>query len=184
MEIREQYLINEKTVLVTGVYNDKGELWARVIEGKNTILVRKTPTKVIDETLLHVGSDFLGARRSSKYLMDPMRMHPISINPQMGILLFPTKNIKSPYCIWFSLIHVKTANPVGLKKTEVVTSYGHTIIIDMKESAFTNRRHKAFLLRETISKNIKCPIYFYVEPKKEYFISKSSTQNHHLKRKK
>jgi competence protein ComK len=184
MDKRDNYLINEKTVLLTGVYNDRGELWSSVIEGKDKILVRKAPTKVIEGPLLHVGSDFLGARHSSKFLMEPKRIQPISINPQMGILLFPTKNIKSPKCIWFSLMHVKSTKHVGLKKTEVLTSYGHTILIDLTESSFNNRLHKALLLRDTISKNLKCPIYFYVEPKKHFFISKKPTDINQPKNKK
>jgi competence protein ComK len=106
-----------------------------------------------------------------------MRMHPISVNPQMGILLFPTKNMKCPNCVWFSLIHVKTTKRVGINQTEVLTSYGHTILIDMTERAFHTRRHKAIELQETISKNLRCPIFFYVEPKTGYYISKKQKEN-------
>jgi competence protein ComK len=172
VELRDDYLINEKTVLVTVEFSSRGEKWSRVIEGKETFLVRKTPIQIMEETLLHEGSDFLGARRSSKYLLSPMRMHPISINPQRGIFLFPTKNIKHHSCIWFSLIHIKTTKSLGINKTEVITSFGHTIKLDMKESTFNTRRQKAFLLREKISKNLKCPVYFYIEPRKGYYISK------------
>ncbi|MCM3690651.1 competence protein ComK [Neobacillus niacini] len=177
MDVKDTHLLNEKSVLVTGEFSERGELWSRVMEGEETFLVKKTPTAIIEETLLHVGSDFLGARRSSKYLLPPMRMHPISVNPQMGILLFPTKNIKCPNCIWFSLIHVKTTKRVGINQTEVVTSYGHTILVDMTERAFRTRRHKAMELQETISKNLKCPIFFYVEPKTGYYISKKQKEN-------
>jgi competence protein ComK len=177
MDVRDKHLLNEKSVLVTGEYSERGELWSRVIEGQETFLVKKTPIAVIEETLLHVGSDFLGARRSSKYLLSPMRMHPISVNPQMGILLFPTKNMKCPNCIWFSLIHVKTTKRAGVNQTEVLTSYGHTILIDMTERAFHTRRHKAIELQETISRNLRYPIFFYVEPKTAYYISKKQKEN-------
>lgn len=177
MNIRDNHLINEKTVLVTGEYSDRGELWSRVFEGDDTFLVRKTPIALIEETLLHVGSDFLGARRSSKYLLSPMRMHPISVNPQMGILMFPTKNIKSHSCVWFSLIHVKATARVGITLTEVFMSYGHTILIDMTERAFHTKHNNAIKLQETISRNLKCPLFFYVEPKKGYYISKKHSDN-------
>lgn len=184
MELRDRHLINEKTVLLTGEYNDRGELWSRVIEGEETFLVRKSPIAVIEETLLHLGSNFLGARRSSKYLLTPTRMHPISVNPQMGILLFPTKNIKCHCNIWFSLIHVKTTNPVGINKIEVLTSFGHTILIDMSERAFNNKRRKAVQLQEAITNNLNCPLNFYVEPKKGFYISKSPKENNYSLEKK
>lgn len=177
MNVRDNHLINEKTVLVTGEYSDRGELWSRVFEGEDTFLVRKTPIALIEETLLHVGSDFLGARRSSKYLLSPMRMHPISVNPQMGILMFPTKNIKSHSCVWFSLIHVKSTTRVGINLTEVFMSYGHTILIDMTERTFHTKHNNAIKLQETISRNLKCPLFFYVEPKKGYYISKKHSDN-------
>ncbi|MEH7012492.1 competence protein ComK [Neobacillus niacini] len=184
MDLRDRHLINEKTVLVTGEYNDTGELWSRVIEGEETFLVKKSPTTVIEETLLHLGSNFLGARRSSKYLLSPMRMHPISVNPQMGILLFPTMNMKCHCCIWFSLIHVKSTNPVGVNQIEVLTSFGHTILIDMSERAFNNKRQKAIQLQETIINNLNCPLNFYVEPKNGFYIRKKPKEiNYFLEKK-
>jgi competence protein ComK len=184
MDIRDRHLINEKTVLLTGEYNDRGELWSRVIEGEETFLVRKSPITVIEETLLHLGSNFLGARRSAKYLLMPTRMHPISVNPQMGILLFPTKNMKCHCNIWFSLIHVKTTNPVGINQIEVLTSFGHTILIDMSLRAFNNKRQKAVQLQEAITNNLNCPLNFYVEPKKGFYISKNPKENNYSLKKK
>ena len=172
MEIRSKHLINEKTVLVTGEYNARGKLWTRIIEGEETFLVTKTPATVIEETLFHLGSNFLGARSSSKYLLSPMRMHPISVNPQVGILLFPTKIMKVHGCIWFSLIHVKSTNPIGINQTEVLTSFGHTILIDMSERAFNNRRQKAIQLQDIIIRNLNYPLNLYIEPKKGFYISK------------
>jgi competence protein ComK len=184
MDIRDRHLINEKTVLLTGEYNVRGELWSRVIEGEETFLVRKSPITVIEENLLHLGSNFLGARRSAKYLLSPTRMHPISVNPQMGILLFPTKNMKCHCNIWFSLIHVKTTNPVEMNQIEVITSFGHTILIDMSERAFNNKRQKAVQLQEAIINNLNCPLNFYVEPKKGFYISKNPKENNYYLEKK
>jgi competence protein ComK len=184
MDIRDRHLINEKTVLLTGEYNDRGELWSRVIEGEETFLVKKSPITVIEETLLHLGSNFLGARRSAKYLLSPSRMHPISVNPQMGILLFPTKNMKCHYNIWFSLIHVKNTNPVGIHRVEILTSFGHTILIDMSKRAFNNQRQKAIQLQEAITNNLNCPLNFYVEPKKGFYIIRNPKENNYYLEKK
>ena len=177
MEVRVQYLINEKTVMLTGEYSNREEIWTRVIEGEETFLVKKAPTDVIEESLLHEGSNFIGTRLSLKYLYSPMRIRPISVNPQKGILLFPTKNVKRLSCIWFSLIHVKNTKPVGVRKTEVIMSFGQTILLDMSESSFITRWNKALELQARISKHLKCPIHFYVEPNQGFYISKSSNEN-------
>lgn len=177
MDIRERYLINEKTVLLTGEYNDRGELWSRVIEGEETLLVTKSPLTLIEETLLHLGSNFHGARRSSKYLLSPSRMHPISVDPQLGILLFPAKNMRRQSNIWFSLIHVKNTNPVRINQIEVLTSFGHTILLHMSEKAFNNKRQKAIQLQEAIIHNLNCPLNFYIEPKNGFYIGKNPEEN-------
>src|SRR4051812_32052479 len=99
MEVRGRYLINEKTVMLTGETSTRGEEWSKVIEGEETFLVKKAPTELIEESLLDANSNLLGARRSLKYLYSPMRIRPISVNPKKGILLFPTKNMKRHSCI-------------------------------------------------------------------------------------
>ncbi|MEH7254642.1 competence protein ComK, partial [Neobacillus niacini] len=100
-------------------------------------------------------------------------------DPQKGILLFPTKNVKRLSCIWFSLIHVKNTKSVGGSKTEVSTSFGHTILLDMNESCFITRWNKALELKARISKHLKCPIHFYVEPIQDFYISKRSNGNNY-----
>lgn len=179
MEIRKNYLLNEKTVLVTGEYNERAELLTRVIEGKETFLVRKTPAQIIESSLLHVGSNLQGALSSSKALLGPMRMYPISVNAHLGIMLFPTKSMKKYNCVYFSLMHVKNTHALGTDKTEVLTSFGHTIVIDMKVSAFNNKRQKVNQLREIITKNTKSPLNFYLEQKSGFYISKNPDENNY-----
>ncbi|WP_419887938.1 competence protein ComK [Neobacillus niacini] len=184
MDIRDKHLLNEKTVLLTGEYHNRGEVWSRVIEGKEMFLVKQNPITIIEESLLHVRSNLLSDQRSAKYLLSPTRMHPICVNPQLGIILFPTKNRKCHCNIWLSLIHVKTTNSIRTRQIEVLTSFGHTILIDMSERAFNNKRQKAVQLQEALTTNLNCPLNFYVEPKKGYYIVKSSNENNYFLEKK
>ncbi|MEC1521105.1 competence protein ComK [Neobacillus niacini] len=184
MDIRDKHLLNEKTVLLTGEYNVRGEVWSRVIEGKETFLVKQSPITIIEETLLHAGSKFFGARRRAHNLLSPTRMQPICVIPQLSILFFPTMNRECHRNIWLSLIHVKTTNSVGIHQIEVLTSFGHTILLDMSERAFNNRRLKAMQLQEAITHNLNCPLNFYVEPKNGYYISKSPKEYNYFLEKK
>jgi competence protein ComK len=177
MKIKNEYLINEKTVLLTGEYDGNGKLITRVIDGEETFLVDLSPAQVIDENLLRIGSDLRGALLSSKKLLGPMYMYPINVNSHIGIYLLPTQSLKKRNCVWFSLMHMKNTQALGVKKTKVQTSYGHIIVIDMKKSAFNNRLQIAKDLREMVIKNSNSPLTFYLEPKKGFYISEDSEAN-------
>ncbi|HAQ06384.1 MAG TPA: hypothetical protein DCR24_02190 [Bacillus bacterium] len=166
MRVLGEYKINEKTVLVTGEYDESGRLCTRVIEGEESFLVNMKPLQVINNTLLMNGSNFRGARESSKKILGKSHMCPIKINCNLGIWVFPTKSYINDFCVWFSLMHVKRTKARGVKRTEVVLSYDHTFFIEMKESSFNQKRQKALDLREAILKNSESPLTFYVEPKK------------------
>lgn len=170
MIILDNYIINEETVLLTGEYDDFGNLWTRVIEGKKTFLVRMSPIQLINKTLLRLGSNFQAARQSSKDLLGEIHMYPIKINATLGIWLFPTKSFNKPDCVWFSLIHIGKTRAVGIRKTEIMLSYGHSFCLGMRENAFNNKRHKAQELRELITRNLRSPLIFYVEPRKGFRI--------------
>lgn len=177
MKIREDYLINEKTVLLTGEYDCNGKLITRVIDGEETFLVDLTPSQVIDANLLLVGSNLRGSLHSSKNLLGQLYMYPLTINSRLGIYLLPTKSLKKRNCVWFSLIHIKNIQSLGIRKTKVYTSYGHIVEIDMRKSAFINRVQIAKDLRELIIKNSSSPLMYYFESQKGFYISEDSITN-------
>jgi competence protein ComK len=177
MKIREEYVINEKTVLLTGEYESNGKLITRVIDGGETFLVDLTPAQVIDASLLLVGSDLRAALQSSKKLLGPLYMYPLSINSGLGIYLLPTHSMKKRNCVWISLLHVKKAQALGIRKTKVYTSYGHVIEIDMRKSAFINRLQITKDLRKIIVENSSNPLTFYVEPQEGFYISEDEGAN-------
>ncbi|WP_226679033.1 competence protein ComK [Mesobacillus jeotgali] len=166
MEVLTDYIINEETVLLTGEYNENGKLYARVIHGEDTFLIDMKPIKIINETMIGLGSDFKTGRKSARRLLGNISMCPIKVNCNLGIWLFPTKSYNDDFCIWFSLMHVKNTKALGIRRTEVELSYGHHVVIQMKESSFNQKRKKAEDLREKMIKNSKGPLTFYIESKK------------------
>lgn len=167
MEIfKEDYTINEKTVLLTGEYSELGEPWTRVIEGEETFIIKRRPVELINKSLLCSGSEFHAARRSSKQILGDCHMCPIKVNSYLGIWLFPTKSFRNHHCIWFSLMHVKDEKSCGIRRTKVELSFNHEIEIQMKESTFKNKKLKAMELRDRMTRYAQSPITFYLEPKK------------------
>ncbi|ULT59590.1 competence protein ComK [Neobacillus drentensis] len=154
MEIRKNYLINEKTGLLMGEYYTNGTLYTRVIEDMENFLVAMSPVHLIDKSLLQYGSSLIGALSSSKEVLGEMYMYPIKVSSSLDIWLFPSKSYKKSNCIWFVLNHIEDTLPQSVQQTEVFLRFGHQITIKMKESAFRTKRRNAEKLRERISNNI------------------------------
>lgn len=173
MRILPEYLINENTVLVEGVFDECANLCSKVLDGEELLLVTLSPVKLINHTLLNHGSDYQGAVNSSKHLLGEVKMPPVHINAKLDIWLIPTKSPKLQSCVWFSHSHIKKTKSVGRKKTEVHLSFGHTYELLMKENSFNNKRQKAAQLKEHIIKNSQVSQSYQAEPKKGLYIRES-----------
>ncbi|MGG3468991.1 competence protein ComK [Neobacillus pocheonensis] len=171
MIIKQKYLINEKTVLLYGVTYENGELFTFVIEGDDSFFVAMSPAALINTSLICYGSNLKGALESSQLLLGKKRKkYPIKIDASMDIWLFPTKSYKKENCIWFALNQVKNTQPFGVKFTKVFLGYGHTIKIEMKESAFRDKRCQAEELKEMITYNTKNSLNLSEKEKKGFVI--------------
>lgn len=166
MEVLTDYILNEETVLMTGEYDVNGKLYTRVIQGADTFLVDMKTLEIINETMIGLGSNFKTGRKSARRLLGNISMCPIKVNCNLGIWVFPTKSYNDPFCIWFSLMHVKNTKALGIRRTEVELSYGHKVVVQMKESSFNQKRKKAEDLRERMIKNSKGSLTFYVDSTK------------------
>jgi competence protein ComK len=163
--LENNYLINKETVYFYGEFDKEGQLSTRFIRGYNSYCVNVSPQKLIDESLKKFGSSLRGSLDGSKEIIGNKNMRPIVINAYLGIFLFPSKSPNKPDCVWFSLLHVLNTESIDRNKTKVYLSYGHTLIIDMKESNFNRRLNRTLELRRKISENMKIPITFYLEQK-------------------
>jgi competence protein ComK len=176
MRIVPEYLINENTVLVEGIYDEFANLWSKVLDKEELLVVMLSPVKLINHTLLKYGSDFQGAVNSSKHILGEVKTPPIHVNAKLDIWLIPTRSSKLQSCVWFSHSHIKDTKAVGRKKTEVHLSYGHTYELLMKEISFNHKRQKAAQLKEHITKNSLGTESFIAEPIRGFYIRESEQE--------
>lgn len=179
MEIVNEYIFNENTVLIIGEFDIFGNFISKIIEGEKSFLVKMEPKQLINKNLLLLGSDFNGAINSSKEILGSVKMQPIKVNGYKNIWLFPSKSFKKENCVWFSLFHVINTKSLGVRKTKINLNFGHSFIIEMKESAFNNKRIKAKELRESILKNENSTFIPYDKPSGGYFICKDPNENNY-----
>lgn len=166
MMILEDYLMNERMVGFTEVFGEEDEKWTRVIEGEDELIVRMAPRKVIAHTLENLGFSLPGAICGSKRLLGKDgRMHPLTINDQLGIYLLPTKAYDRHDCFWLSVQHIIKIEAIGDDSIRVYMNYGHTLDLDMKETLFRKKLDKAKRLWETVGRNSRNPETSCPDPK-------------------
>jgi competence protein ComK len=171
LEVKYEYLINNRTILLYGVLHENGHLYTFVLEEEEAFLVAMAPIKLIDKSLICYGSNFVGALKSSSVLLGKERKkYPIKIDASLDIWLFPTKSYRQNNCVWFALNHVRDTMPIGQKFTKVYLSNGHMFELVLNESALRAKLRSAESLRDMITFNTKNSISYLVEPKKGFMI--------------
>ena len=163
--LKKNHFINKEMVYCQGEFDENGQLCSRVFRGPVSFSIKMSPQKFIDESLKKYGSSLRGALDGSKDILGKKNMRPIVINAYLGIYLFPSKSPSKPDCVWFSLFHVVNTESISRNKTKVFLSYGHSVVVEMKESNFNRRLNTTLELRRTVSENMNIPITFYLEPK-------------------
>ncbi|MBO0959938.1 competence protein ComK [Neobacillus sp. MM2021_6] len=142
------YLVDRNVILMTGEYDNQGRFCARVMIGKDTLLVDRTPVQLLDDTLKYIGFDLKGALEGAKAIVGEKYMRPVLVNPYKEICLFPNMSPKKEDCVWFNPDHIITAKSRGYK-TEVELSNGVSILIDSKLGCFNTKLQRAFQLKRT-----------------------------------
>lgn len=163
-------------ILMMGEYDQFGKLCARVMAGKSSFLVDRTPLHLLNDTLTYIGFDLRGAMTGAKSILGKKIKCPIIVNPYLGICLFPNKSPQKADCIWFNPEHIITTTAMG-NETKVELSNGYSIRVDSKLSAFNEKIQTANqLIRLSMDRgNHPGPVTCYLEPKKGHQLSKEKT---------
>lgn len=94
-----EYEINSSTIAVIPVKENV----SRVIEEKESFLVSKTPTEIIDDSCKYFGSSYIGRHEGTKKLIGINYKSPIIVEESREIIFFPTSSPRFVDCHWISL---------------------------------------------------------------------------------
>jgi competence protein ComK len=169
-------LVDKETILVMGEYNQYGKLCSRVMTGKTTTLVDRSPLQLLDDTLTFIGFDLKGAVSSAKKILGMKVKCPVMVNPYQDTCFFPTKSPNKEDCIWFNPDHVIRMEPKGCL-TEVELSNGYSIMVQAKFTSFNNKVQAAERLKKLSKERGLHPdtLLFYLEPKKSRLFTMKKT---------
>ncbi|SEN02470.1 competence protein ComK [Mesobacillus persicus] len=167
MKFINRYIINQKTILVTGKYHSFGKLCTIVLEGETPILVDQSPIQVIRESLHYYGQNLQGAVEGAKSILGKAKMYPFIVCQAQDICLFPHISPTHPECIWFNHSHIIHTHAQG-RETIIELSNSRTLEIKAKLTSFNTKKQKAGDLRRIVAERSNNSMIIHLEPKKEY----------------
>lgn len=146
MRMNSEYAITRDTMMILPNYTN-GQLNSLVCRKNGCVVADKNPYQLIDYNLLYRGTSLRGAMEGANHVLGNVSMHPIIVDYEKEIILFPCKSPFRKDCVWFSLRHVYATEDLKDKQTLVTLSNGSTIVVDISNETFERKLRKAYELR-------------------------------------
>lgn len=160
MFIKQNYVINEDVMCMSGLYDRNGKLCTFVMETKQNLIVDQSPLEILEYSIRQMGFDLKGAINASGWLLGQTMMLPIIVNHIHEIVLFPTLSPKHVSNMWFNPNHINLTNSCSAK-TIVHFSNNKTVIVAKKLKSFNHRMQMAMQLKKLIIEAGKTPPRFF-----------------------
>ena len=129
-------IISKNFLYLKSEYNASGRHCTRIIEPKKEILVEKEPKEVIDDTLKYFCYDLKGALKGAKSIIGNKKFCPVNLYPAHNIIIFPYKAMDSDDNIWFNSNLIDSAQPSGIKATQVLFDGGQKLLVNSSYRCF------------------------------------------------
>lgn len=144
-------LINKGIMAYVGTFNEVGKHVTDIYSSEDVYQVDVEPKKLLDKVLNYYGANYKGAIASSKSILGPVDMAPISIGGPNGYILFTSMSPSIPECTFFFLHHIRSYHTIDSKTTAVVLSNGEILHVPVSRRSFQSRYHKALELKEKMA---------------------------------
>lgn len=181
MTLRDAYIITTNTIAILPEYDNFGNLYARILEGSYSFLVKMSPLEVIENSIYHYGHSLAGARTAARLAIGNIDMVPIKISCCLDIYWFPTQSPSCDKNIWFSLKHIIRTEELTRNQAIVYLEYGHTITVATSASRFKNKESNGLRLRKVYDDRKKKNKHIsYGYPKGLPGINEDNTNTYHF----
>ena len=144
--MKQEYAISRETTVILPNHDENGFLNSKICKRDGISHAELSPFNLIDTNLRFRGSSIRGAMEGAQAILDKKNMNPLILDKEREIILIPCWSPFREDCVWVSLKHVKSYHRSGNKKTRVLLSSGHTIILDVSEHSFSQKVLRAYEL--------------------------------------
>lgn len=147
MGIKSNYIINQNTAAILPEFKLEGAK-ALVIENNNQFYVRRSPSQIVEVSLLQYGSNLSGARSSSQHFLGQIRRPPIMICSKLDIFFYTSSAMKNHEAVWISAAHTKQIKNMYNKRTRICFVNGDHVEIDGKFKSIQSYYHRCLELKK------------------------------------
>jgi competence transcription factor ComK len=142
-----RYFINNETYAFHSNFDSCGDENSKVIEKERKIKVRKSPLKIVQDSYKHIGSDYNGAVRGARAILNRRNHIPVVYSGPAEIVLiqFPTTDHLGK--IWIVNKYIDDVKPMEEDSTLIQMVNGHTIEIGLRFQLVHDRRMEATFLQ-------------------------------------
>lgn len=143
----DSYEINSETLVIIPI----NETTSRVVEEKETYIVRKSTTEIIDDSCRYFGSSYLGRHEGTKSLMGVNYKSPIIVEESKEIIFFPTSSPRFDNCYWIALDKIQnhSKSKVG---TIIKFINGYELEVNISSASLENQILRATKLESILRK--------------------------------
>ncbi|WOV84753.1 competence protein ComK [Sporosarcina jeotgali] len=153
MHTKETYIITTETSVIFPYFNECGRLLSMILEGDQIVIVRCSPTEIIDFNLRRGGSSLKGAVEGANEILGSSSLSPVAISKKHGIYMTPTCSSRLPECIWMAIGHVKQYVENEEKQVSVILNNGSRVDLPISFYKFDTRYLRACKLQYGIETN-------------------------------
>ncbi|HHX16770.1 MAG TPA: competence protein [Mollicutes bacterium] len=128
------YEISDETLAIIPIEN----YCSKVIEKDNTLIVKKTPMKIIEDSCSFFGSSYFGRANGTKRLIGVSHKAPVIIEESKEIIFFPTSSPRLYECCWVSLKNIEKYKKQE-KNAVILFKNGFTLELSISYGSLDNQ---------------------------------------------
>ena len=156
MQLLERFIVDKKTDMLCPYFTQTGLIYTFLLRNAKKLLVKKSPLKVIEDSLLFYGDSYQAVKENACQLLGKKTIVPIVINAKKPIYLFPTHSESKACNMWFSLDAIQVSEPFGKDFTKVTFYDGTSQLIQVSHSLFASRYGDTCYYKELRERRIMC----------------------------
>lgn len=129
----QNYFINNETYVFYSSFDNNGFEHSMVIEKEQEFQVKKSPIKIVQESFEHIGSDYEGAIRGARAILNRRNHIPVVFSASTEIVLLNFPTIDQLGRVWIVNKYIYDVRPCEEKTTTIIQMVnGRTIQVGMK----------------------------------------------------
>ncbi|MCU9599693.1 competence protein ComK [Pallidibacillus thermolactis] len=130
--MKENYYISKNTYVFQSNFDKNGFENSKVFEKNREINVRKSPLHIVKESYERIASDYEGAVRGARAILNKRNQVPVVYSALSEIVLLHFPSIDRLGKVWVINKYIQHIKPYEGNKTIIQMDNGHSIPVGMK----------------------------------------------------